>query len=165
MEEDVMEALLKTVLRLSRSTSVIAEVTLTIMMLLTVSDVILRSFNRPILGTYELVAFLGAVTIGFSVPITSWMRGHVNVDLFLTRSSRKVRNIVIIWTRCLGIALFLLISWRLVKYGMNLQRAAEVSMTLRMPFYPVAYGLAIPFLVQCLVLFCDILKIRGGLYD
>ncbi len=160
-----METLLKTVLRLSKSFSVVAEVTLTVMMLLTFSDVVLRAFKRPILGTYELVAFLGAVAIGFSVPVTSWMRGHVNVDIFTSKFSHKVRNIVSIGTRCLVIALFLLISWRLVVYGMNLQRAAEVSMTLRMPFYPIAYGLAISSLVQCLVLFCDILKIRGGLYD
>ena len=38
-------------------------------------------------------------------------------------------------------------------------------MTLRMPFYPVAYGLGVSFLLQCLVLFCDILKIHGGTYE
>jgi len=160
-----MEKVLNFVLKFSKATSLIAEVTLTLMMLLTVSDVILRAFDRPILGTYELVAFLGAVAIGFSVPITSWMKGHVSVDLITSKLSCKARNIVNIGTRCLVIALFLLISWRLIIYGMNLHKANEVSMTLRMPFYPIAYGLACAFVVQCLVLFCDILKIRGGSYE
>ena len=36
--------------------------------LLTLVDVILRGFKRPIVGTYELVALAGAVVIGFSLP-------------------------------------------------------------------------------------------------
>ena len=160
-----MEGVLKIVLRLSKSVNVIAEVTLTFMMFLTVADVILRSFKRPIVGTYELVAFSGAVAIGFSVPLTSWMRGHVSVDLFTSRFSQRAKDIFDIGTRCLVIALFILVGWRLIKYGMDLHRVKEVSMTLQMPFYPVAYGLGISFFIQCLVLFCDILKISGGKYE
>ncbi len=55
---------------------------------LTVMDVILRALRRPILGTYELVAFSGAVVIGFSVPLTSWLRGHIFVDFFILRFSQ-----------------------------------------------------------------------------
>jgi TRAP-type C4-dicarboxylate transport system permease small subunit len=160
-----MEGILKIVLRLGKWSSVVGEISLTFMMLLTVSDVILRSFRRPIVGTYELVSFSGAVAIGFSVPITSWMRGHVNVDLFTSKLPQKVRDAFDIGTRCLVISLFLLLSWRLIIYGMNLYRVREVSMTLQLPFYPVAYGLGIAFLVQSLVLSCDILKIRGGTYE
>lgn len=160
-----MERVLKTVLMLSKWSSFVGEITLTFMMLLTVSDVILRSFKKPILGTYELVAFSGAVAIGFSVPMTSWMRGHVNVDLFTSRLSQKARNAVDIGTRCLVIVLFLVMSWRLTRYAMNLHRVREVSMTLQLPFYPVAYGLGLAFFVQCLVLSCDILKILRGNYE
>jgi TRAP-type C4-dicarboxylate transport system permease small subunit len=165
MEEVYMERVTRVVLKLSNYFSVVAEVTLSLMMIITVSDVILRAFNRPILGAYEVVSFFGAVAMGFSTPITSWTRGHVNVDLLTSKLSHKMRNMVNIGTRCLGIALFLLLSWRLAVYGMNLQRAAEVSMTLRLPFYPIAYGLAVSCLLQSIVLSCDILKIRGGQYE
>ena len=160
-----MEKALKGVLRLSKWCSFVGEITLTCMMVLTVSDVILRSFKRPILGTYEIIAFSGAVAIGFSVPITSWMRGHVNVDILTSTLSPRVRDALNIGTRCLVIALFLIMSWRLISYGMNLHRVREVSMTLQLPFYPVAYGLGLAFLVQCLVLCCDILKIARGTYE
>ena len=160
-----MDGILKMVLRLSKWSSIIGELALTFMMLLTVSDVILRSFKRPIVGTYELVSLSGAVAIGFSVPITSWMRGHVNVDLLTARLSQKMRTLFSVATRCLVIILFLVMSWRLTNYGMDLHRVKEVSMTLQMPFYPVAYGLGISFFIQCLVLFCDILKISGGKYE
>ena len=54
------------------------------MMFVTVADVVLRSFKSPITGTYELVGFLGAVAIGFSLPQTSLDKGQVLMD-FLTR--------------------------------------------------------------------------------
>jgi TRAP-type C4-dicarboxylate transport system permease small subunit len=150
---------------LSRFLNIIAGISLTFLMLLTVMDVILRSMRRPIVGTYELVAFSGAIVIGFSVPLTSWVRGHIYVDFFILRFSQRVRNIFNIVTRCIVIVLFFLIGWNLIKYGMDLQKSGEVSLTLQMPFYPVAYGVGICCFVQCLVLICDIIKISGGEYD
>jgi TRAP-type C4-dicarboxylate transport system permease small subunit len=134
-------------------------------MLLTIADVILRGFKMPVVGTYELVAFAGAVAIGFSMPLTSWLRGHIFVDFFILKFSRKVRSIFNIASRGVVIILFLLIGWNLIKYGMDLHKSGEVSLTLQVPFYPVAYGLAICCFIQCLVIFCDILKILGGKYE
>ena len=110
MRKIVMERILRIILRFSKSVNVVAEVTLTLMMLLTVADVILRSFKRPIVGTYEVVAFSGAIVIGFSVPLTSWMRGHVSVDIVTSRFSKKVKDIFNIATRCVAIGLFILIG-------------------------------------------------------
>ena len=164
-EGATMRGLLSSVKGLSRFFNLISGITLTLMMSLTVSDVILRFFRRPIVGTYELVAFSGAVVIGFSIPLTSWVRGHVYVDFLILRFSQKTRNIFNIITRCLAIWLFLMIGWNLLKYGMDLYRSGEVSPTLEIPFYPVAYGIGICCFIQCLVLFCDILKILGGEYE
>jgi TRAP-type C4-dicarboxylate transport system permease small subunit len=44
-------------------------------------------------------------------------------------------------------------------------KGAEVSGTLEIPLYPVAYALAVCFLMLALVLLCDILKILGGTYE
>jgi TRAP-type C4-dicarboxylate transport system permease small subunit len=160
-----MERLMGIVLRISKLINTIAGIALTFIMFLTVSDIILRFFRRPIVGTYELVAFSGAVVIGFSVPFTSWMRGHVYTDFLILSFSQKTRNVFNIVTRCSGIWLFIMIGWNLIKYGMDLYKAGEVSPTLTMPFYPVAYGLGISCFIQCLVLLCDILKIFGGKYE
>ena len=160
-----MNGFLNKIKGLSRFFNVIAGISLTFLMLLTVMDVILRALKRPIVGTYELVAFSGAVVIGFAVPLTSWLRGHIFVDFFILRFSQKVRNIFNITTRCLVIVLFFLIGWNLIKYGMDLQKSGEVSLTLQMPFYPVAYGVAVCCFVQCLVLICDVIKIFGGEYE
>ena len=160
-----MEFFLNRIRGVSRLTYLIAGIGVTFMMLLTVADVILRYFGRPILGTYELVAFSGAVVTGFSIPFTSWVKGHIYVDFFISRLSQNTRNIINIATRCLGIVLFLVIGWNLMKYGMDLQKSGEVSLTLQIPFYPVAYGIGLCCFVQCLVLVGDIIKIRGGTYE
>ena len=160
-----MKGFLSKVSGLSRFFNTIAGISLTFLMLLTVLDVILRFFKRPIVGTYELVAFSGAIVIGFSLPLTSWMRGHIFVDFFILRFSKNVQNIFNIVTRCLVISLFFLIGWNLMKYGLDLQGSGEVSPTLRLPFYPVAYGLGICCFIQCLVVVCDIVKILGGEYE
>ncbi len=152
-----MEGFLSKIKGLTRSLNIIAGTALTFMMLLTVADVILRSFRRPIPGTYELVAFLGAVVLGFCLPFTSWMRGHIYVDFFVSRFSQKIRNVFHISTRCMVIWLFLMIGWNLIKYGTDLKESGEVSMVLQMPFYPVAYGIGVCCFIQCLVCLCDIL--------
>jgi TRAP-type C4-dicarboxylate transport system permease small subunit len=160
-----MEGFLNKVKEISRFLNLIAGISLSFLMFLTITDVILRFFRKPIVGTYELVAFSGAVVIGFSVPFTSWVRGHVYVDFLILRFSQKTRNILHILTRCLVIWLFLMIGWNLIKYGMDLHKSGEVSLTLQVPFYPVAYGIGICCFIQCLVILCDILKILGGKYE
>jgi TRAP-type C4-dicarboxylate transport system permease small subunit len=133
--------------------------------LLTIIDVLLRGFNKPLVGTYELVAFSGAVAIGFSMPQTALSRGHIYVDFLIAKFSQRVRNAYNLTTRCVVLILFFLIGWNLFKFGWDLQRSGEVSLTLQMPFYPVAYGVGICCFVQCLVTVCDIMKIHGGRYD
>ena len=160
-----MEVFLKTINGISRFLNIIAGISLTFLMLLTITDVILRGFKSPVPGTFEMVAFAGAVVIGFSVPLTSWLRGHIFVDFFILKFSQKGRDIFNIATRCVVIMLFFLIGWNLIKFGIDLQKSGEVSLTLQMPFYPVAYGVGVCCFVQCLVLVCDIVKISGGKYD
>jgi TRAP-type C4-dicarboxylate transport system permease small subunit len=160
-----MEGFLNKIKGISRFLNIIAGISLTFLMLVTVMDVILRSFRTPIVGTYELVMFAGAVVIGFSLPFTSWVRGHIFVDFFILKFSQKVRNIFNISTRSMVAILFFLIGWNLIKFGIDLQQSGEVSLTLQLPFYPVAYGIGICCFVQCVVMVCDILKILGGKYE
>ena len=160
-----MGGFLKTINGISRFFNIIAGISLTFLMVLTITDVILRGFKSPVPGTYEVVAFAGAVVIGFSMPLTSWLRGHIFVDFFILKFSQKGRDIFNIATRCMVIVLFFLIGWNMIKYAMDLQKSGEVSLTLQMPFYPVAYGVGVCCFIQCLVMVCDIVKISGGKYE
>ena len=160
-----MKGFMRVVQGVCRFLNVIAGISLTFLMLLTIADVIMRFFKMPIGGTYELVAYAGAIVIGFSLPLTSWMRGHIFVDFLILKFSPKVRSIINITTRCAVLVLFFLIGWNLMKYGLGLQKSGEVSLTLRLPFYFIAYGVGLSCFIQCLVMIGDIAKIWGGEYE
>jgi len=164
-KERSVERWVNSIGRLSHFINVIAGIAITFIMFLTVLDVILRSFRRPIIGTYELVAFSGAVVVGFAIPLTSWMRGHIYVDIFTGKLSKAARSIFNVITRCMGMGLFFLIGWNLIRVGMDLHKSGEVSLTLQLPFYPVAYGVAVACFVECLVLLADMVKIFRGEYE
>jgi len=160
-----MKGFLGGVEKISKFLNVIAGISLTFLMLLTIADVVLRMFKRPVVGTYELVAFSGAVVIGFSMPLTSYIRQHIFVDFFILKFSQGVRNIFNTATRVLVMALFLLVGWNMFKYARDLQKSGEVSLTLQMPFYPIAYGVGVCCFVLFLVFVCDIIKIFKGEYE
>jgi len=143
----------------------VAGVTLTLVMGITVADVILRILGRPIVGAFELVAFFGAMVIGFSIPFTSWVRGHIFVDFLVMKFSKGVRKGINVFTRLLGLGLFGLIGWNLMKMGADLHRSGEVSPTLHVPFYPVVYGIGIVCLIQVLVMIADIVKVLKEHYE
>ncbi len=160
-----MKIILTNVHNVSKFLNLVSCVALVLMMVLTVTDVVLRIFKRPITGTYEIVGLLGAIVIGFGIPITSWIRGHIFVDFLVQKLPAGNRNVVNIFTRLLGIGLFFVAGWNLIIVGMDLYRTGEVSLTRQLPFYPIAYGLAVSCFVQCFVLICDIIKIFGEEYE
>ena len=116
-----MKSFLDAVKGASSALAAIAGAALCFLMLLTIADVVLRILGRPIVGTYELVGLGGAIAIGLSLPLTSWVRGHIYVDSFVARLPRLPRAILNIATRLLVLALFFLIGWNLLKYAMDLR--------------------------------------------
>ena len=160
-----MNSFLQGVLRVSRGGNAVAGVTLVLIMAITVADVFLRSLGKPIVGIYELVAFLGAVVIGFAFPYTSWTRGHIYVDALVVKLPPRGRAAVHVTTRLMGLCIFVLIAWNLFRMGSDLVRSGEVSPTLQVPFYPIVYGIGVACGIQALVLFCDLVKIARGQYE
>jgi TRAP-type C4-dicarboxylate transport system permease small subunit len=123
-----------------------------------VADVILRMFKVPIVGTYELVGLLGALVIGGAIPQTSRVKGHVVMDFLTGLLPGGVQRGLHILTRITGICLFAIISWNLLGLGNDYRKFGEVTLTLQIPLYPVAYTVAACCLVECLVLFLDIFE-------
>ena len=147
-----MQGLHRVILRVAKVMDLLGGVVLTLMMLVTVMDVILRFFGKPITGTYELVFLGGAVVIACAIPMTSWEGAHVNVDLVLEKLSGRTRKATLIFTRICGMAFFFLLGWNLFAQGVELYQKHEVSLTLHVPYYPVAYILGICAFVEFLVL-------------
>jgi TRAP-type C4-dicarboxylate transport system permease small subunit len=158
--------MLGTFLRLCRAVlNVIGSVALTFMMFLTVADVVMRALGRPLMGTYEVVALSLALVIGFGIPRVSMDRQHVYMEVVLEKVSPRSRAIMNTFTRLVCLALFVLIAYGLLMLGGELHGSGEVSPTMRLPFYPVAYGGSICCLIECLVFINDIIKIWSGQYE
>ena len=144
--------------RLSTWMEAVAGAGLIGVMLLTGADIIGRLFGYPVPGTYEIVSLAGGLIIGLALPATSRAKGHVFADFLLGRLSRKPKLLLIVITRLIGILVFLLAGYGMVKMGVRLKASGEVTAVLALPFYYVTYAIGGAFLMQCLILVSEILE-------
>lgn len=151
--------------RMCRFLLLIAGVTLAFMLIFTLTDVVLRAFGKPIAGDYEVISFLGAVVVGFSIPYTSLQKGHVYVDFLLEKIPLRAGNILRVITRLLAIALFLWMGWNFIVMSLDLIKSKEVTPMFRWPYYPISLGLAFVCLIQCVTLLSQIMEIAGGRHE
>jgi TRAP-type C4-dicarboxylate transport system permease small subunit len=149
----------------SKVLNIVAGIAVTIMMLMTVADVLLRAGGHPIVGTFEIVALLLGLVIGFGIPQVSLDRGHVYMEFLLEKLSKKSKNLMNTFTRVLCLILFAVIGYNLFNVAARFHASGEVSPTIKLPFYPVAYGVAICCLLECFVFIFDIVKIWRGEYE
>lgn len=152
----------KSVHRLSSILNFVSGFCLVGMTGLTCADVVLRLFRHPILGTYEIVGFLGATIAGLAMAFTTMKGGHVAVAVLVMQLSRRIQTTIFTITHLLSIALFALLTWECISYGNDLRTSGEVSLTLEFPFFPVLYGLALSSFVVCLVLWVDLWGVLAG---
>jgi TRAP-type C4-dicarboxylate transport system permease small subunit len=161
----MVKIFLQSTYMVSRGMQVVSCGALVFMMLLTTSDVILRIFGRPIIGTYEIVSFSGAITVGFGLPITSWLRGHIFVDFLYRKFPVFYQGLFNILTRFMVVVFFIFLGLNLWRMAASMARSGEVSLTLKLPFYPVAYAIGVIAFIECLVFIADCVKIVRGEYE
>ncbi len=140
---------------------VIAQWALVTMMALAVVNIALRLLRRPILGTYEFISFLAAVAISFTLAYCAIQRGHIAVTLFVERLRPVSHAAVDIIVNVIGIVFFAFTAWQLGLYATDMVVSGEVSPTTQTPFFPFVYGVAVSFLVLCLVLSVDLFHAIG----
>jgi TRAP-type C4-dicarboxylate transport system permease small subunit len=146
-------------LNISKILNYIAGIALSIMMLLTVTDVILRAGGHPIIGTYEIVSLLMGLVIGFAIPQVSLDKGHVYMEFLLERLPKRGKDIMNTITRILCIFLFAMAGYNMFIVAAGFHASGEVTATIKLPFYHITYGVAVCCLIECLVFLIDIYKI------
>lgn len=154
-----MKKFSKLVSMLSSYMSIVAGITLILVMLLTVVDVILRYFDYPITGVYDLVAIGGSIIVGFSIPYAADKKVHVYMEMVQQFNSKILKNILYAVTRLIAFGISLMIAWNLLKLGFAYKTTGEASLTIQVAYYPIAIGLGICFFIQTLVFieqFCSI---------
>jgi TRAP-type C4-dicarboxylate transport system permease small subunit len=142
--------------------SIIAGVLLVAMMGITFVDVVMRTFGRPVVGTYELVSLLGAAIAGLALPRASLLKAHVYVDLLIDKLPGTGQKTLRIITRILVFFMFFFAAWYFLIMAGRFIITKTVTMTLKLPFYPVVYCLAASCIAQCLVSLQEIFDDKGG---
>lgn len=127
------------------------------MMGVTCVDVVLRVFGSPLTGAYDIVKLSGALTIACALPYTTAVKGHVAIEYFFHKLSWRGRVVVDTLARLLGMALFGVLAWQSVRYGMSLRRSGQVTLTLQVPVYWVPYVIAFSCGVVVLVILHNLL--------
>ena len=112
------------------------------MIAVTCADVVLRAFGRPLTGAFDIVRVAGAVAIACALPYTTAVKGHVAIEYFFQKLNRPGRILVDTVCRLLVMGLFSVFTWQCVMYGNSLRRTGEVSLTLQIPMFWVAYVIA-----------------------
>jgi len=151
--------------RLAKNLYWVAGAAIIIMMMLTCADVVLRYFRRPIPGTYELVCFLGSVSVAFAMAYTTIEKGHVSVSFVVDLFPKKIQDIIACLTTSFGLCLFVFVTWQSMVYANDLRLSNEVSLTLELPFYPFVYGIGFSAAVVCLILLCDLMNHLIKIFD
>jgi TRAP-type C4-dicarboxylate transport system permease small subunit len=134
----------------------LAALAVLVMMILTCADVVLRFFRHPIPGTYEIVGLLGTVAVSFALAHTTAHKGHIMVEFLTRRMPEKAQHIIAAAGELLGAALFAILARQSILYALDLKRTGEVSLTIAIPIYPFAFGIAIGCLLVCFVLLADL---------
>jgi TRAP-type C4-dicarboxylate transport system permease small subunit len=142
----------------SRGFNAVACLAVICMMMLTCADVVLRLFGHPILGTYEMIGFLGAVVVSFSLAYTSLEKGHVSVEILVEKLPERLQAVIDAFGALASLILFALVAWQSALYALDLKRSGEVSMTLQMPVYPFLLGIAAGCALLTLVLIFEMFR-------
>ena len=155
-----MEKLRLLAMTLGKYTDILAGIFITFIILLTVCDVILRYFGMPILGAYEIVSLGGALIIGFSSFFTYWKKSHIRVDTFVNKYPKTISRILHIITRVAILFIVGLTGVSLIIMGFDLLATHEVTVTLKILYYPVVWALGVSFLMVCLAVVYDMISNR-----
>ena len=159
-----METVFQSLRVVAKTINIIAAGALTFMMFLTVADIFGRALGRPILGTYEIVSLTLGLVIGFGIPKVSLDRGHVYMEFLIEKLSPNGKKFMHTFTRLLCLGLFILIGYNLFTVGAEFHASGEVSPTIKLPFFPVAYGIGVCCWLECFVFMYDIAKIWRNEY-
>lgn len=121
---------------------VLAGVALAAMMFFAVADMVLRRFGITVAGSYEIIGWISAGAIALALGSVQQYRGHVAIDLLLTRLGQRPRAVIDLLMSLLSLLLFAAVTWYVLAYGRLLQQTGSLSETLQVIVYPWVYVVA-----------------------
>ena len=131
--------------------TVVGGVSLVIMTAIACLNMCMRLLGKPLAPAYELVSYLGAVTVALPLGYAQLKKSHITVDILSTRFPAGLRKIITGISLVISSAFFSIAAWKVGQHAANFLRTGELSETTHMAFYPFTYVVA----VSCgLMAFC-----------
>lgn len=152
----------KGVVKVSKVMNVIGICSLGVLMLLITSDVIGRFFfNKPISGTVDIAQYSMIIAVYFSVAYCAVAKGHVSVDMLVSKLPGRLQDIIGVFTGLASMALFFFVGWGAVEQLMRSISRNETSWTVNIPTWPFRLALLAGILMLFLVLLIEIVHTLG----
>ncbi len=152
-----MEFLIKVRNGLNWVMVVLGGISVLLLMILATGNVCMRIFQIPFRGTYEVVSFLGAVTIAFALGYTQMRKSHIVVDILSETFPDKVKMVLDAVGYFITMIFFALIAWVIFTWGIRIAQSGELSETLKVIYYPFIFSVALGFAFLSLTLIIDFL--------
>ena len=120
--------------------------------MVTVVDIGLRYvFNRPLAFTVELVELGLSIIVFCAIIVCTAQRGHINLNILLMKFPKRSQAAVNSFIYIVCTFVFIVMSWRCVVYAFQLKDMGQVSMMLKLPYYPFVFVIAICAFLTCLI--------------
>lgn len=143
---------------LNRISMILGGIAVLALMLLATGNVVLRMFQLPFRGTYEIVSFLGAVVIAFALGYTQKNKDHIVVDILTQIFPKKIQACIEALADVVIMIFFGIVSWQIYVWGMKIYESHEVSETLKIVFHPFVFAVSVGFALLSFSASVDFLK-------
>lgn len=156
------------VFQISRAINSLGLIMAVLITLLTVTDIIGRYlFNCPIVGSYEMNAYMMVVLVAFGLAYTEIRGGHIRIHSVISRLTPQIQAMVRSITTLLCLGVFTVITWQSFLQAGRLRSRGSLSILLNIPEYPFLYAMAFGTSILCLVFIFKIYEhlskaIKGG---
>lgn len=163
MLKKVIDATFKALNAIASFVEKLGSFVLLAMVLLTVTDIMLRRFfNSPLPFSYEVTEFLLVVVAYCYIAFTTSDSRHVSVDTLAARIPPRARQWLRIGGDVLTIGLFGLIAWQNILQGSNVLKLGATSAILHIPKYPFQYWVAFGAAIASLGLLARLIHHLAG---
>ena len=156
---DAIKVITSAVRHLVTAINYIGIVALFGIMVFTSTNVFLRYvLHKPITGSFDITELLMVIMIACSFAFTAMEKGHVNVNLIVSKFPLWMQRNIDMTGKIVVIGVLIFFSWQTALQG-ELSRIKHVEAgptgILIFPFY---YLLALGFVLMAIVIFSDLLK-------
>jgi len=150
---------------LSRVMDRLAGFCIVLMMLLIVSNIILRAvFKHPLVGTIDFVNILIALTIGLSIAYCAVQDGHIAIEFFVDKMPVSVAAAIELIINLVTLIFWGFAAWYMLGFAQSMNANGQVAATSQIPLSPVAYIIALGLMAICLVILSQLVNSIYAVY-